>query len=776
MITIIADRHGYINPPADALVGIKTADYISIRRQIRVALDQDKLLVIYTTNPVVLGWLSDLQRYPEHRVTWRVIDPGEEFSSLFGIAPTAPFTPARIAALQLHNLPRVPNGANVHPLTWVLGHRLGSVWQYDDPAAGHTSLLAEWALAQTAPLEAEMIALAQAQLERWSQQHPIYQALHATSLADDSANLLVRWALQRYEASWRNAQPWGELPILDGEPSPIALLAALRGRRESIQAYWNRQIAGASLDTRFIGTALTQMSGMSEAEFSALHTMLKRFPEALDNRLLQTIRNQFALLPSAQSVLRSLDKMVAPPEPPLPDPAWPVEEWLRWATQQYMPYYAWVIQHDRGRNHQQACALQYSDWLYAQYPSWLNDDRSPLLLRQYQDMAALIDSDDRIAVIWLIIDGMTWWQGSIMREICERYGLLPQSQFPGIAILPSITSVSKRALVTGQPTIDLAEPTIAEAARVKLARSSIPATVQYSLPAAIESLRQNNAIRVSVVLFNLIDALAHQSATFTDNAGIRGYLEELASQLSNAQQVCAEQSRQLHILIGSDHGSTLLPKDAASVPLPNMVREIDDVWEPELPGQEAQKPGTRAAATDLEHIPGVDQKAWYALNRDRFQLDRHYLVPRGYSYVKRRPSGWTHGGLTPEETIVPLLHLASERARVLALDMEFRGTLRVGQAGTIMALIRNLNPFPIQEVTLMVSGTTEETTHIDMNALEQHEIEIHFAIVSSQGSDLPIEYEVRYNAFGNPHHQAGRARIALRRLQTEDTSLDDMFN
>ncbi len=776
MITIIADRHGYAHPSAGALVGSRTADYVSIRRRIRVALDQDEPLVVYTTNPVLLGWLSDLQRYPERRVAWHVVDPAEEFTELFGVAPSEPFTPARIAALQLQDLPRVPTGVVVHALTWILGHRLGPMWQHDDPAAGHTSRLAEWALDRTAPLDADMIALAQAQLERWSVQQPIYRAMHASSLADDSANLLIRWALQRYEANWRNTRPWGELPLLDGEPAPAALLTALRGWREHIQTYWNRQIAGALIDASFISAALAQMSGLSEAEFSALQTMLNRSPEALNNRLLQAIRSRFMRLPNAQAALRSLDQMVAPPEPSLPDLAWPVDQWLRWATQQYMPYYAWVIHNDRGRDHQQACALQYSDWLYAQYPVWLNDEHSPLLLRQYQAMNTLIESDDRIVVIWLIIDGMTWWQGGLMREICERHGLHPQAQVSGIAVLPSITSVSKRALVTGQPTIDLAQPTIAEAARVKLARSGIPAAVQYSLPAAIEMLRQNATLRVAVVLFNLIDALAHQSATFTDNAGIRGYLEELASQLNAAQQGCAEQGRQLHVLIGSDHGSTLLPKDAPRVPLPHMVREIDDIWEPELPGQEAQKPGTRAAATDLDLIPSIDQKVWYALDRDRFQLDRHYLVPRGYSYIKRRPTGWTHGGLSPEETIVPLLHLAAERPRVLALEIEFRGTLRVGQAGTITVMLRNLNPFPIQETTLMVSGATEEATLMQIGALEQQEVELHFASISEQGTQLAVKYEVRYNAFGNPHQDTGQARIALRRLQTDDTSFDDIFN
>ncbi|MEI7768851.1 MAG: hypothetical protein WCI67_02625 [Chloroflexales bacterium] len=776
MITIIADRHGYDSPPAGSLVAAKLTDYVPVRRRIRTALDQDEPLTVYATNPVLLGWLGDLQRYPESRIAWRVVDPGEEFTQMFGVAPADPFTPARIAALQLHDLPRVPVGVFVHPLTWILGHRLDPLWQHDEPPPGQITLLAEWALHRDSPLDADSIVLTQAQLERWSACQPIYRAIHATSLADDCANLLLRWALQRYERSWRGTQRWGQLPIIDGEPSPSVLQAVLRGQREAIQAYWDRQMVGVSIDSGFISAALGQMSGMSEAEIFGLTMMLDRQPKALDNQLLQAVRSRFEHLPSAQSMLHNLDRKVTPPQPPLPDSAWPADRWLSWATQQYMPYYAWVIRSGCGREHQQACALRYSDWLYTQYQAWIDDDQSPLLLRQYQDMMAILERDQRVVVIWLIIDGMTWWQGSLMRETCEQYGLHSQAYLPGIAVLPSITSVSKRALVTGQPTIDIAQPTIAEAARVKLARSNIPARVGYSLPDAIEALRCGDHGRVSVVLFNLIDALAHQTTTFTDSAGIRGYLKELASQLRDAQQVCVAQGRRLHVLIGSDHGSTLLPADAPSVPLPQTVREIDDVWEPELSGQEAQRPGTRAAATDLDRIPDIDPQVWYTLDRVRFQLDKHYLVPRGYGYIKRRPSGWTHGGLTPEETIVPLIHLAADRPHVRPIEIEFQGSLRVGQAGTVVVVLRNINSFPVQDVTVAVAGATEEILIIHMGALEQKEAELHFTTVIAQGTELPVAYEVRYNAFGNPQCDRGRAQILLRRLQTDDTSLDDMFN
>lgn len=776
MITIIADLHGYEAAPAGALIATSSADYVQVRRSIRLALDHTETLTVYARDPVVLGWLSDLQRYPESHITWRVVDPREAFRQLFGRAPSVPFTPARIVALRLATLSRPPDGTRVNPLSWILGQHLDPLWQYDAPPDGHAAALAAWALANPAPLDLDLMALAQAQLAQWAAQNQIFQHFHAASLAADSTQLLVRWALRHYASTWRQAQPWGALPLLDGEPSALALLSALRGQSEAIWAYWSRVIADQAADPACISTALAQMTGLSEAELAALDALVRRQPDQLDARLMTAIARRFAALPEAEATLRNLHLLVVPPQPALPDPAWPTARWLSWATQEYLPFYRWVIRTGYGREHQQACALRYSDWLYANYQTLLNDDQSPLLLGQYQDVTALIEREPQAVALWLIVDGMTWWQGALMREACARYGLHPKGLRPGVAILPSITSISKRALVTGQPTIDLTQPTIAAAARLKLARSNIPSLVSYRFSEALTALREQPHLQVVVVLFNLLDALAHQTAAFTDDAGIRGHLEELARSLGEARQICAQQGRPLHVFIGSDHGGTLLPDDAPSVALPHMVREIADVWEPELPGQEPRKPGTRAAASDLDQMPIIDGEVWYALDRERFQLDRHYLVPRGYGYIKRRPAGWTHGGLSPEETIVPLLHMSAEPLRVLPLELELRGSLRVGQAGTLTCLLRNLNPFPITEIQLVISGGVSEARLEQLGPSATYELELAVAPIHASGATLPVTYEVRYEIFGNPQHDEGQLSLQLRRLQSEDTAFDDMFN
>lgn len=60
------------------------ADYVLARQRIRAALDKNETLLVYATDPVLLGWLGDLQRYPESRVTWRVLIPAKSLPSYSG--------------------------------------------------------------------------------------------------------------------------------------------------------------------------------------------------------------------------------------------------------------------------------------------------------------------------------------------------------------------------------------------------------------------------------------------------------------------------------------------------------------------------------------------------------------------------------------------------------------------------------------------------------------------------------------------------------------------
>ncbi len=776
MITILADRHGFTSPPADTLLAVSVADYVPVRQHIRSALDQHTDLTVYVSDPVVLLWLGDLQQYPPRVVCWRTIDPCEEFTEFFGVAPVSPFTPELIVALHLNALTRPPQGAAVDPIAWILGEQLGDLWRYITPPAGHAAQLAAWATGRDLSLPEELLPLIAAQLDRWERANPLYRALRARHLREDASALLARSALQRYDARWHQSLPWGHLPLLDVADQELACISILREYSGLIATYWRQRFAQTNQSPDLIAVALNQMSGLSETELTELSVMLDRHPALLDPTLLAAIRHRFDKLPSAVATLRELQARVAPVRPALPELKWSDAQWLRWATQSYLPYFAWTIRTGQERDHQQACADHFSDWLYERYPSWLNDEQSPLLLNQYRQMRTLLSDQPNAVVVWLVVDGLTWWQGTLLREACERQGLHTQALAAGIAALPSITSVSKRALVTGLPTVDLTQPIIAEAARAQLHRGGIIGHVGYSMSEALNVLQQNSETRCFIVLFNMIDVLAHQTPSFTDNAGIRGYLDELARDLGRMRDACIQQGRPFHVLIGSDHGSTLLPAHATGLPLPQATQEIDDTWEPETPDRQTQKPSTRAAViSDPARIAPADRAQWYGLERDRYQLDRHYLAPRGYNYVGRRPGGWTHGGLTPEEVIVSLLHLTPEKLDLQPLTLELVGTLRAQQASTITAVIVNPNRFPIDDITLDLNGGPLPV-HLDRVApLTRCEAHIEFPAIIGPMAELLIQWRMHYHVVGVAQAQEGRMALPIRRLQTEDTSFDDLF-
>lgn len=544
MITILEDPHHYQPPPPDALIAAQWTDYVPVRMAIRRALDNHDSLTVHVTHPTLLHWLKDLRTYPEGVVFWKIADPIEEFIAFFGFAPSPLFTREGIVQLDLSSLNPPQPGMPVEPVAWILGQKLDALWGYTDPYPDHLAQLADWAAQLSAPLPDKLRPLVQAQLDQWAMHYPAYGSLHAATLREDSTRLLLQTVLHRYDAAWLQQQGWQSTPVLDVSTRYDSCIALLQERESLIASYWNRTFAASDQSPeQCIAAALDQVSGLSVAELTALTYFLDRHPHLLNDDLQQRIVERFVHLPTASEMVQELATRVAPDEPCLPDPSWSVERWLRWATQDYMPYFAWTIRSNQPRDHQQACATAFADWLVEAYPPWLNTETSPVVINQYQQMRQILDHDARALVVWLVVDGLTWWQGKYLQTECEQRGLYPQSQSAGVVALPSITRISKRVLVTGLPATEVIPYSIAQAAREQLARIGIPHHVCYEITDSLPVLKHQESIRFLMVLFNLLDTLAHETRRFTDDAGIRGYLDGLAEGLAKMMQVGMQQGR-----------------------------------------------------------------------------------------------------------------------------------------------------------------------------------------------------------------------------------------
>lgn len=774
MIHILADLYQSSHRPDNAYHVAGVADYVAARRAVREALNNQNDLILYVTDVVAAQWLSDLQRYPANIVRWVELRPEAIFEELFGVLPYPPFTADLLSALVLETLTPPPPGSHAEPISTILGQRIDPIFSYPEPPAGQFEQVVLWAASQTSWLPGRVAVLLAHQLDRWITAESRFGVLRSDTLPSDARHVLIRSALTRYDASWCRRQPWSTMPVIGLDGAEHVVIDALRSLHSQIASYWSERYAHNAQATEMIDLALIQMSGFSQAEFDALVWMIEQHPARLTLDLLTKIDRRFSHLPGIRARLTVLRRLVAPLVPVLPDERWNDAHWLRWTVNEYMPYFGWVLRTNQPRNHQIACAERFADWVYNRYPHWLNDDHSPLARRQHNQLRTLLERDPNVTVFWLVLDGMAWWHSEMLRPLCEQNGLYIQEHTPAIAALPSITRIAKRALITGMSTTDIEQSTIFAAASAHFERIGIPMRITYRMHEALDSLRDATS-RCVILLDNAIDETAHQRRDFTDSRAFQGHLDEIASVLGQAREICRRQGRRLHILIGSDHGGTLLPNDLSPLPLPKSVKPVEEIWEGETQSAHAQKHSPRAAVIeDINHIPSEELSRWYVLDRDQFQLERHYLAPRGYSYLKPRPSGWTHGGLTPEELLVAMLHLAPELPQIEPLELTLDGSLRPNQVSTLTVKLVNLNRFPLEQVTLTIDGV--DYTHLlQLDATASEQVDITFPGVTTQAAEWTLVWRIDYMAFGVAHMQEGQNAVPVRRLSTDTSDFDDIF-
>ena len=193
MIVITVDLKRLRAPDSASLRADNVDDYVRVRQQIRRALDERRALSVYLTSPVLVHAFADLRGYGD-AIVWRDIEPLAMFERFFGQPSSQLFDADRIAALDIATLPVPP--PQTDPLSWVLAHRLDSMFGFEHPPAGHERTIIAWAAA--APdLSPVLHDLLDALLARWAETAPLYKRLRNMSLRADARSLLLRAALKR---------------------------------------------------------------------------------------------------------------------------------------------------------------------------------------------------------------------------------------------------------------------------------------------------------------------------------------------------------------------------------------------------------------------------------------------------------------------------------------------------------------------------------------------------------------------------------------------------
>jgi len=386
------------------------------------------------------------------------------------------------------------------------------------------------------------------------------------------------------------------------------------------------------------------------------------------------------------------------------------EEVLEWFEQEYLPFRLWGF-----ANSSEEATLRLIT-VVRQFAAWYLDQYSQALIGgtlkpwlSFSRSASLISKSSKSVMLLIILDGLHVKDGQTLLRLIQECipRLTPVSNHLVFAPLPTITMFCKEALLRGLPPAQ-----VNQAERI--------GQVFPEGQSAVDKLQTAQPGELYIWSVLEPDHTYHErTALDVLQRDVEAQLEGVARKIEDiVNRTTSDHS--LEIIITTDHGR-LLGVSQRVIPVPDG-----------LTGH-----GRAAWGTIKREFPSqgywVEDNLVY-LDAERFGLPNDVCMPLGEETFltndgRKGKEIFSHGGVFPEEVIVPWIVLARD-VKQPEIDIKITGRARAGKAGTLQISYTNLGDV---EITLHALEL-----HTGADALRKLKLDIHILPRSSETHSVEL--------------------------------------
>ena len=494
---------------------------------------------------------------------------------------------------------------------------------------------------------------------------------------------------------------------------------------------------------------LANLSGFYSAELNALLTIGKKIDNATRNELAEKFAN---VIDDKQ--LAALNSLILPSLPEFPSLTGlaigqQAEVLKQWAVKSFIPFKFYYDEADVRDIDALSLIDQnaelFGDWLFANLDGILDDDSIYTNIDIVKNIREQIK--DQSNVIWLVIDGFAAQYTSVLELILKENGINRIQTSWSFATLPTITEVAVPITVSGKysnaiPDIDLLN-------RSELLKKAFPGkvTIYSSKPADFQS-NLNKPFDICCLHVHDIDREMHKN----DGDFYHGRTQEIERYLNKYIHVVADiirknPERRINLFISTDHGATKCLANA------QMIKN------PKLDELALSRPHERCIPLTEELAKeNWERSDTYMLNKTMSRNKFDWVIARGYKYFGRNDSGYRHGGLTPEEVVVPvitgqILQLDAIKLSVRPIGLtEFRFgkteknfKFRIGNADVNNILISSVSILEEKDTSFDLPLQIHSNAEADLTGI----IKLHPRLKSqAKAGVLRLNLGIKYNSLG----------------------------
>lgn len=523
-------------------------------------------------------------------------------------------------------------------------------------------------------------------------------------------------------------------------------------------------------------TLLTILSGELSIEFDIIRKAIYNLENKVTKELIEKVKDKFSAISDQISTdLKELDLIIPPIKPSAPDIVWNAEQWIKWAINEYFPYQFWLEERNQYDEEITSFSEKFSDWFYKNFIE-LKTSFPRILHKVVPNIYHEIRNSKEIS-LFIVIDNFNFKFIRDLQILFNQKNYFCKNIEGYLSMIPTETEICKKCLLSGEPERNsIRNKTYKQIIEDDWSKFMKGKKFKY-----LSNLGALNSIRkaehdVYFLNYRSIDELLHKDE---DELG-KSHWEEVYHSFKNLTDSISDFAKRLRIAyklsiyICSDHGSTKIQTEA-----PNLI----DKKYYETKSEDKHHRFVVISDTQLQNLPSHVESNCYIVCKEEYGLFNNYLIAKGYSrFVRTTGKFYVHGGLSPEEAIIPFIVFRETLAKPKDLLIQLsQNIFRYSVKSNILLSIGNANDYEIINVEIDIRNSNIECKSIKVKRVgpkEKINIEIpaRFKKTIDKKETEFLMVRISYQFLGKAYTQDTELSIIMKSIIQEKADLDDIFD
>ena len=781
MITIVYDPFDLVHH-ADGKIS-KISEYPQVIQRCLKDFGDGQLRTIFIANSVILQWLKNMaSRFPQGTFTYETIDARGALSQRWGLDIPETVTNEEIMQVGLLSSDIHPQPGFSFEDTLLAHYYAPIITTKTFPTTKLASLLEtvdpqKWKDNLSIPLLARTL---RARMEEWkskarsSDQRQLVE-MFSTNPQALKHQLISFRVLRAYPAIGDAVLGASfdffrvlKLPLEDVKVEESKIPQTI----QQVTYFLNSQQPQNSED---LAVLLDRTSGLLTVEFETIEKHLRDHPDWISAELMDQIEQKFSdHIRRSERRIKALREMIRPAKPSDPDTNWDAETMLEWATDSYLPYQAWCDHQEQFDPDLYVIGDRFSEWLIRKWDD-LHANSKRMVFNILPNKAAELKQAGIVNLV-LVIDNLGWSFSEMLRDLFQDQGYFLAIAEPYLAMLPTETEISKKCLLAGA------------VGYAKLDNKTYSGIIEkgwvpyfsndqaFRYISDIGSLDKIEEIDASTYVVNYlaVDKALHKSADeigMSHREHIHHLLEKLAENTIKFIDKHDLKDR-IRIHIVSDHGSTRIPGEQQN--------DLDMAFYKANGFEQRSHRYLEVSSERFEKLADNLRYDSFFIPANKFRNSVNYLCARrGNRFMATDKRSYVHGGLLPEEVVVP--YMVFEPTGVVVQDLtvilkknEFRY-----RTETIELEIGNPNHTAVEQVLVSIlNGNVEsEPERIALLISNRNvgvQVKARFKSTNIPEEQNNLRIRIRFEARGEAHVFEVNKPITMKKLVDEKNT--DIFD